>query len=95
MRLVVLGASGHLGREVARRASGFEVVAASRATGLDVRDQLAVHAFIQRVRPAAVINTVFQRDSWAVMAGGAANVAAAAAPGGAPLGHVSPHPLLS
>lgn len=89
MRLVVIGASGHLGSEVARRASGFEVVAASRATGLDVRDQLSVHSFFQQVRPAAVINSAYQRGSWAAMADGAANVAAAAASVGARLVHVS------
>jgi dTDP-4-dehydrorhamnose reductase len=89
MKLVVIGASGHLGGEVTRRASGFDVIGASRATGLDVRDQFAVHAFLQRVRPAAVINTAYQRDSWAATAAGAANVAAAAAAVGARLVHVS------
>lgn len=89
MNLVVIGASGHLGSEVARRASGFDVVPASRSTGLDVRDQLAVHAFFQRVRPAAVVNSAYQRGSWAAMADGAANVAAAAAAVGARLVHVS------
>lgn len=89
MKLVVIGASGHLGSEVARRASGFEVIPASRSTGLDVRDQLAVHALFQQVRPAAVINSAYQRGSWSAMADGAANVAAAAAAVGARLVHVS------
>jgi dTDP-4-dehydrorhamnose reductase len=89
MKLVVIGASGHLGGEVARRASGFEVVPVSRATGVDVRDQLALHVLFQQVRPAAVINSAYDRGSWAVMADGAANVAAAAAAVGARLVHVS------
>jgi dTDP-4-dehydrorhamnose reductase len=89
MKLLVIGASGHLGGEVTRRASGFEVVGASRSTGLDVRDQLAVHQYLQWVRPAAVINSAYQRGSWSAMADGAANVAAAAAAVGARLVHVS------
>lgn len=89
MKLVVIGASGHLGSEVARRASGFEVVPVSRATGVDVRDQLALHMLFQQVRPAAVINSAYDRGSWAVMATGAANVAEAAAAVGARLVHVS------
>jgi dTDP-4-dehydrorhamnose reductase len=89
MRLVVIGASGHLGSEVVWRASGFDVVPASRATGFDVRDQFAVHSFFQQVRPAAVINSAYQRGSWAAMADGAANVATAAAAVGARLVHVS------
>jgi dTDP-4-dehydrorhamnose reductase len=65
------------------------VVPVSRATGFDVRDQFALHALFQRVRPAAVINSAHLRGSWAAMADGAANVAAAAAAVGARLVHVS------
>ncbi|WP_027343430.1 sugar nucleotide-binding protein [Hamadaea tsunoensis] len=95
MILLVVGASGHLGGEVARRApaAGFQVVGTARQAPswepLDVRDPFAVHQLFQRVRPAAVVNCAYQRGSWTATADGAANVAAAAAATGSRLVHIS------
>jgi dTDP-4-dehydrorhamnose reductase len=101
VNLLVIGASGHLGSEVARLALG----AGASVTGtharpeapsqvhawsrLDVRDPFAVHQLLQRVRPDAVVNACYQRGSWAAMAPGAAHVASASAAVGARLVHVS------
>jgi dTDP-4-dehydrorhamnose reductase len=96
MRTLVVGASGHLGGEVARLASaaGAEVHGTSTTgTGgwsrLDITDRAAVHELISRVRPQQVINTAYRQDSWTVCADGAAHVALAAAAVGARLVHVS------
>lgn len=96
MRTLVVGASGHLGGEVARLASaaGAEVVGTS-TTGthghsrLDITDRAAVLALVSRVRPALVVNAAYRADSWAICADGAAHVALAAAAAGARLVHVS------
>lgn len=101
MNLLIIGASGHLGSEVARRAlaAGWSVTGtharpepSHQAHGwsrLDVRDPFAVHQLLQVVRPAAVVNASYDRGSWAVMAPGAAHVAAASASVGARLVHIS------
>ncbi|NUR49955.1 MAG: sugar nucleotide-binding protein [Hamadaea sp.] len=101
MRLLVIGASGHLGGEVARLApaAGFEVVGTHARPSrphelhdwsrLDVRDPFAVHTLVQLVRPAAVINACYDRGSWSAMATGAAHVATASAAVGARLVHIS------
>ncbi|MFI7599708.1 SDR family oxidoreductase [Actinoplanes sp. NPDC049681] len=96
MRTLVVGASGHLGGEVARLASaaGGEVVgtATTGATGwspLDVTDRAAVHTLISSVRPQLIVNTAYRADSWTICADGAANVALAASTVGARLVHVS------
>jgi dTDP-4-dehydrorhamnose reductase len=96
MRTLIVGASGHLGGEVARlaSASGAEVHGTS-TTGadgwsrLDITDREAVHALVSRVRPQLIVNTAYRADSWAVCADGAAHVALAAAGAGARLVHVS------
>jgi dTDP-4-dehydrorhamnose reductase len=96
MRTLVVGASGHLGGEVARLASaaGREVHGTS-TTGtdgwsrLDITDREAVHALVSRVRPQLVVNTAYRADSWTICADGAAHVALAAAAAGARLVHVS------
>ncbi len=96
MRTLIVGASGHLGGEVARLASaaGAEVVGTS-TTGtlgwsrLDITDRAAVLALVARVRPALVVNTAYRADSWAISADGAAHVALAAAEAGARLVHIS------
>jgi len=101
VNLLVIGASGHLGSEVARLA----LTAGASVTGtharpetpaqvhawsrLDVCDPFAVHQLIQRVRPDAVINASYARGSWAAMAPGAAHVASASAAVGARLVHIS------
>jgi dTDP-4-dehydrorhamnose reductase len=56
MRILVVGASGHLGSAVAEHfAASADVTATTRAE-LDVSDHRAVEAIIQRLRPDAVIN---------------------------------------
>lgn len=96
MRTLVVGASGHLGGEVARLASaaGGDVVgtATTPAAGrspLDITDRAAVHTLMSSVRPELVINTAYRADSWTTCADGAANVALAASTVGARLVHVS------
>ncbi|AGL19468.1 sugar nucleotide-binding protein [Actinoplanes sp. N902-109] len=96
MRLLVVGAGGHLGSEVARLASaaGHAVsgTATTPATGwspLDIRDRAAVHTLMASVRPELVVNTAYRATEWATCADGAANVALAAAAAGARLVHVS------
>lgn len=58
MRVLVLGANGQLGSDLVRLApgSGVEVIGATRADA-DVTDATAVAAMLERVWPAAVINT--------------------------------------
>jgi dTDP-4-dehydrorhamnose reductase len=97
-RILVTGATGHLGSRTAARAAaaGWSVVGTYfNAFGpmageqLDVRDLAAVRDLIERFRPHAVIHTATGRDDWRVMADGAAHVAVAAAAANARLVHVS------
>jgi dTDP-4-dehydrorhamnose reductase len=98
--LLVVGASGHLGGEVVRRAlaAGERVVGTYRSAPggavaewvrLDVRDGTAVRGLVGRVRPRCVVNSAYAYAEWAVTADGAAAVAAAAADAGARLVHLS------
>jgi dTDP-4-dehydrorhamnose reductase len=99
--LLVVGASGHLGGEVCRRAlaAGWSVVGTYRRTpgavpgarwhGLDVRDGAAVRKLVAHVRPTAIVSTAYVYGDWAVSADGAAHVAAAATECGARLVHLS------
>ncbi|MFG1917154.1 SDR family oxidoreductase [Micromonospora sp. NPDC048898] len=101
MRVLVVGGSGLLGREVCRRGvrRGFAVVGTFHsgsvslpgvaARRLDVTDRAAVRALVAEVRPDAVVGTPYRYDDWAVTADGAANVAVAAAEAGARLVHLS------
>ncbi|MET8307982.1 sugar nucleotide-binding protein [Micromonospora sp. NPDC005173] len=101
MRVLVVGASGFLGREVCRRAvdAGWSVVGTCHsgdisapgvtARRLDVTDRAAVRALVAEVRPDAVVSTPYRYDDWTVTADGAAYVAVAAAEMGARLVHVS------
>ncbi|MFI5937116.1 SDR family oxidoreductase [Actinoplanes sp. NPDC051494] len=96
MRTLVVGASGHLGSEVARLASaaGHDVVGtATTATGgwrpLDIRDNGAVHRLIKNVSPDLVVNTAYRATDWATCADGAAIVALATAAVGGLLVHIS------
>ncbi|GAA2537925.1 sugar nucleotide-binding protein [Winogradskya consettensis] len=96
MRTLVVGASGHLGSEVARLASaaGSDVsgTATTAATGwspLDIRDSSAVHTLIASVRPELIVNAAYRATEWSTCADGAANVALAAAACDARLIHVS------
>lgn len=99
--LLVVGASGHLGGEMCRRAvaAGQRVVGTyHRAPGavegvdwhpLDVRDRAAVGALVGRLRPRAVVNCAARYTDWVITADGAAHVALAAAEAGARLVHLS------
>jgi dTDP-4-dehydrorhamnose reductase len=102
-RLLITGASGVLGQNVARVAQrqGWEVAgtyftAPPPLPGawyqLDVRDREAVMALMRQVQPAAVVHTAFLPRGpmmWATNADGAAFVAQAAREVGARLVHVS------
>jgi dTDP-4-dehydrorhamnose reductase len=103
-RILVIGASGHLGSRVARRAAaaGWSVVGTRQHTRtptaterLDIRDLPAVRDLVHRVHPAVVVNAAAGRDDWRVMADGAAHVALAAVAAGARLLHVSTDALFS
>ncbi|GIJ30100.1 dTDP-4-dehydrorhamnose reductase [Micromonospora qiuiae] len=101
MRVLVVGGSGFLGREVCRRgvAGGCLVVGTyhSGSVGLpgvqvrrlDVTDRAAVCALVAEVRPDVVIGTTYRYADWAATADGAGNVAFAAAEVGARLVHIS------
>ncbi|HEY2947189.1 MAG TPA: SDR family oxidoreductase [Micromonosporaceae bacterium] len=104
MRLLVVGASGHLGAEVSRRAlaAGWTVAGTHYRTPgrgsatagvdwhpLDVRDGAAVRKLLARVRPAAVVNAAYSYGDWAACADGAGHVATASAKVGARLVHIS------
>ena len=97
-RLLVTGGSGHLGGEVVRRAqdAGWDAVGTSYRTPgpvrLDVRDAAAVEALVAELAPDCVFHTAYIQDgpdAWATNVDGSANVAAAAAGGGARLIHLS------
>jgi dTDP-4-dehydrorhamnose reductase len=86
MKLHVTGASGFLGRELARLAP------ASSTERVEIRDPAAVEELLSRVRPDVVIHTAYRQDgpgAWEVTVDGADNVARAAAAVGARLVHVS------
>jgi dTDP-4-dehydrorhamnose reductase len=96
MTVLVVGASGYLGSELAAQASAAGLaVAGTSTTGsggwlrLDVTDRSATHQLLASVRPQLVINAAYKNTSWAICADGAANVAMAAAAVGARLVHIS------
>jgi dTDP-4-dehydrorhamnose reductase len=98
LRLLVTGATGHLGGEVVARAveAGWEVCGTSRTDPaferLDVRDGPAVAALVRRFRPAAAVHTAYLQDgpdAFAVTATGAGHVASACADAGVRLVHLS------
>jgi dTDP-4-dehydrorhamnose reductase len=103
-RMLVVGASGHLGRKVAARAmaAGWMVVGTCFSSAgelgevrLDIRDPAAVRELVRRVFPSVVIHTAAGRDDWRVIADGAAHVAVAAYSVGARLVHVSSEAVFS
>ena len=91
-RLLVTGGTGYLGarRRRGRRRRRMGRHAPSVRRDLDVRDAAAVAAFVDRLRPDAIVHTAYVRDgptARAVNVDGSAAVAAAA--GSARLVHVS------
>src|SRR3954471_23061575 len=100
MRLFVTGLGGHLGRAVAATA-GPEIVGTvrssaappgTRASRVDVRDEAAVGAALDEVRPDAVIHTAYVQggeDARSVNVDGAAAAARAAAARALRLVHLS------
>ena len=100
VKLLICGASGMLGQDVVRAAelAGHEVVTTGR-NSLDVTDSEAVALTVERERPEAVVNCAAYTDvdgaerereeAMRVNAGGARNVAAAAAGVGASVLYLS------
>jgi len=100
VKLLICGASGMLGQDVVRAAelAGHEVVTTGR-NSLDVTDSEAVALTVERERPEAVVNCAAytdvdgaereREDAMRVNAGGARNVAAAAAGVGASVLYLS------
>jgi len=86
MRLLLTGAAGMLGHDVAAAAerAGHDVTALSRRD-LDIRDAAAVDAAIAATRPDAVINCA----AWTDVDGAEAHEAEATALNGAAAGHVA------
>jgi dTDP-4-dehydrorhamnose reductase len=84
--LLVVGASGYLGGELMRRRPGAVGVSSS---DVDIRDEAAVGALLERVRPGAVVNAAYRRDDRAATCDGAIFVARAAEASGARLVHLS------
>ncbi|WP_430782272.1 SDR family oxidoreductase [Actinoplanes sp. G11-F43] len=103
-RILITGATGHLGSRVAALAAqaGASVTGthlhnagAHAAEQLDVRDAAAVSDLMRRARPTVVIHTAAGRADWRVIADGAAHVAVAAAAYGSRLVHLSTDAVFS
>jgi dTDP-4-dehydrorhamnose reductase len=86
MRLLVTGAAGMLGRDLAAAATraGYDVTPLSRRE-LDVRDPSAVASAVAAARPDAVVNCA----AWTDVDGAEASEAEATAVNGAAAGHVA------
>jgi dTDP-4-dehydrorhamnose reductase len=95
MRLLIIGASGYLGSEIQRQATGagHDVTGtqfSARRQGLqrlDIRDAQAVDGVVAGFD--AVINAAYDKGNWAATAVGPVQVAACCARAGARLVHIS------
>src|ERR671936_1783888 len=70
--LWITGATGYLGRELAR------LVPDADTTRVEIRDLYQVQRHVSRVRPDAVVHAAYRMEEWDTNADGAANVAEAA-----------------
>ncbi|MBN6055930.1 sugar nucleotide-binding protein [Nonomuraea sp. RK-328] len=107
MRLLIVGGSGFLGGELARRAiAEGHTVAATFLTRpgdapdvgwspLDVRDRAAVADLVSALAPDVVVNAAYRKADWTSTANGAAHVALAVAAVGGRLVHVSSDAVFS
>jgi dTDP-4-dehydrorhamnose reductase len=102
LKLLVTGAAGYLGSEVARQAEelGWEVLAGrlerepphGEPVALDIRDEEQVHRTFHRYGPDAVVHTAYRKEDaevWEAVVKGTRNVAEAAHRFGARLVHLS------
>ncbi|WP_432934176.1 sugar nucleotide-binding protein [Microbispora sp. CA-135349] len=101
MRVLIVGGSGLLGSELARRcsAAGHEVVATYLTrpgkivdvewAPLDMLRREDVGALIGAHKPEMVVNAAYRQADWTTTAAGAANVALAASATGARLVHMA------
>lgn len=102
MRVLIVGGSGFLGRELVQlcAAAGHEVGASylsgtgAKATDaewlrVDVRSRSGVADVVRAFGPEVTINAAYRQADWTTTADGAANVAAAVAATGGRLVHVS------
>jgi len=78
MRILITGATGHLGQRLMSRgaAAGHDVTGTSRSLGLDIRSRPEVFAFFHGTSFDAVIHTASARSDWDVVATGAGHLAA-------------------
>ncbi|WP_333595112.1 dTDP-4-dehydrorhamnose reductase [Anaerospora hongkongensis] len=98
MRIVVTGANGQLGKEIAKQASAHELILTDYET-LDITDCTAVAAFMKTIKPEAVIHCAAYTNvdgaesdydgAFRVNVVGAQNVAAGCLEAGARLVYVS------
>ncbi|SDS92571.1 SDR family oxidoreductase [Microlunatus soli] len=107
MRVLIVGGSGHLGRQLVRCATkdGHQVAATYRTRPhqisgaekhqLDLRDQQQTERLIERIDPQLIINTAFQQGDWISTAVAPANLAQALRDRSVRLVHVSSDAVFS
>lgn len=97
MRLLIFGASGHLGGEIRSQAgaAGHETAGTGFRSAdrdllrVDVRDGESVAEAVDRFAPDAVVNAAYLQSDWATCALGPVRIARACVRAGARLVHVS------